>query len=279
MTTSQRRSASAGPGSVPRVGRTTSGYVNPASLTAIAAFADGLKRRLADLVRPVPGDTVLDVGCGLGHDVVALAAGMGGRGRVVGVDLDAAFVAAGAASARDASVDGLARFVRGDGRRLPFASGVFDVCRCERVLQHVAEAGVFIGELVRVVKPYGTVVVADSDWGSLSIDTDDDRLERRVIASVARHFANGHAGRQLPRWLRRAGLQNVCVEVVPLQWRSLELFRATSFMSAGIQDAMLDSGGVSRDEWAAFEQALVDRESCHEFFASAAVVVATGVKG
>jgi SAM-dependent methyltransferase len=52
---------------------------------ALVPFADELLRRAA----PVPGEHVLDVGCGFGATTVALARAVGDDGRVMGLDISA----------------------------------------------------------------------------------------------------------------------------------------------------------------------------------------------
>src|SRR4051812_24282306 len=46
-----------------------------------------------DALALVPGESVLDVGCGPGATTVAIAARVGGSGRVVGVDVSAPLLA------------------------------------------------------------------------------------------------------------------------------------------------------------------------------------------
>lgn len=94
---------------------------------------------------------VLDVGCGPGRHVVALA----NEGiDVTGLDLSSRFIELAASTASDAA------FVRGDARTLPFRDGHFDVAisLCQGAFGLVgADDGAVIGEMARVVRPAGTV--------------------------------------------------------------------------------------------------------------------------
>ena len=49
----------------------------------------------------------------------------------------------------------------GDGERLPFENGEFDVTATLRTLHHTPHPGLLVTELVRVTKPGGTVLVVD----------------------------------------------------------------------------------------------------------------------
>src|SRR5947209_6236481 len=93
-------------------------FVGPAYLRY--SFTKGTEQETDVLVEVLglrPGERVVDVGCGPGRHVAALAE----RGLdVVGVDIAARFVSLGAAAVPAAS------FVRADARRLPFAPASTD---------------------------------------------------------------------------------------------------------------------------------------------------------
>jgi ubiquinone/menaquinone biosynthesis C-methylase UbiE len=52
-----------------------------------------LKRSMLEVCPVSPGDRVLDVGCGLGHEVSRLAERVGRHGQVVGIDASAPMIA------------------------------------------------------------------------------------------------------------------------------------------------------------------------------------------
>lgn len=118
-----------------------------------AAHADALAGRLGSLLALRGEERVLDVGCGAG----ALAYAVAPRVReVVAVDSDPAMVEVARAQA-PANV----RVQLGDGERLPFGSGEFDVAATLRTLHHTERPDLLVSELVRVTRPGGTVLVVD----------------------------------------------------------------------------------------------------------------------
>jgi ubiquinone/menaquinone biosynthesis C-methylase UbiE len=169
-----------------------------------------LRRRFLRFCRIRPGWHVLEVGSGTGVLSRDVAAVVGRRGRVVGVDPSRVFVAAARRLAREHGLDGRIRFRVGDGARLPFPANRFDCALAVTVLLHVPNARAIVGELARVTKPGGVVGIQDQDLGSLVLDHPDRALTRRILDGVAaRTVVDPWSGRTLVRQLRAAGLTRI----------------------------------------------------------------------
>jgi ubiquinone/menaquinone biosynthesis C-methylase UbiE len=210
------------------------GYVDQQYLRVTAEIVQENKRRSYDHMRIATGHAVLEVGCGPGTDTIPLSRLVGSAGRVVGVDVDAAMLAEADRRAAEAGVGTWVVHREGDAGALPFADASFDSCRSERLFQHLPHAEAALAEMVRVTKPGGWVVVLDTDWGSMSADTPEVDVERRLArAKAERRTTNGYSGRRLYGLSRRLGLADVSVEVLPTVFTDYATWR---YAGAGGRD-------------------------------------------
>ncbi len=169
-----------------------------------------LRRRFLRFCRIRPGWRVLEVGSGTGVLSRDVAAMVGPRGRVVGVDPSCVFVAAARRLAREHGLDGRIRFHVGNGARLRFPANRFDCALAATVLLHVPNPKAIVGELARVTRPGGVVGIQDQDLGSLVLDHPDRALTRRILDGVAaRTVVDPWSGRSLVGQLVAAGLTRV----------------------------------------------------------------------
>ncbi|MBZ5516438.1 MAG: methyltransferase domain-containing protein [Acidobacteriia bacterium] len=106
------------------------------------------------------GETVLDIGCGAGMDLLLAARQVGPTGRAIGVDMTDSMVERARSSAR---AIGLAQVEvrKGDATSLPVESASVDVVISNSVLNLVPEKERAFDEIVRVLKPGGRLHLAD----------------------------------------------------------------------------------------------------------------------
>jgi SAM-dependent methyltransferase len=162
-----------------------------------------------------PGDRVIDMGCGAGRhafemyrrgaDVIAFdqdADELAGVGELFAAMREAGEVPAGAE----------ADTKEGDALSLPFADGEFDRVVASEVLEHIPDDEAAIAELVRVLRPGGTMAVTVPRWlpekicwalsdqyhevegGHVRIYTDDEligKLQRAGMEFEGKDHAHG----------------------------------------------------------------------------------------
>lgn len=176
-----------------------------ASLPAIQR----MRATTAELLRPRLGDRLLDVGCGTGEVVRALAGLVGAHGVVVGVEPSAKMLDEARRRTRDITLR--VEFRSGEISQLDFDDATFDGVTCERVFQHLDTPGAALAELLRVTRPGGRIVVTDTDWGLHAIHGADPRLTSRAVECWASDAANGWSGRRLPGLFVDAGMRQPVV--------------------------------------------------------------------
>ena len=110
------------------------------------------------------GGAILDAGCGGGGMPLSFAEE---AGRVVGIDLAPRFTEAGHTLAAEHGLRNL-HFARADGQALPFQDASFDMVLSHAVIEHVADAALYMRELARVLKPGGTMYLSTAPYLSFA---------------------------------------------------------------------------------------------------------------
>jgi SAM-dependent methyltransferase len=168
---------------------------NLAARQSIYAFQHpriDLPARVLDLAAPAGSDTIADIGCGNGRYLAELAR-RGFPGRVLGADLSpcmlqaarhhlnavaasrdalaagelAAATLPAAASAAESRALASMALISADAAALPFRDGAADVTLASHMLYHVPEPADAVGELRRITRPGGRVIIVLNGVGQL----------------------------------------------------------------------------------------------------------------
>jgi SAM-dependent methyltransferase len=221
-----------------------------------------LTRRFLAFTGVGRGDAVLEVGCGTGVVLRALAARVGPRGRVVGVDPSQTLRAAAARILRSHPRRRAITLRAADGARLPFAADRFDAALAVTVLLHVADPLAVVKEMARVTRPGGVVAVQDQDFGTVALTHPDRALTTKILDGVAgRMYEEPWSGRRLPGLLRAAGLERVRLQTDVFQDTTLEPY-TKRFLERRAENAV--------------RFGLVDQPAAQRWLDAITAVVATG---
>jgi arsenite methyltransferase len=138
-----------------------------------ASFA-GVSNPLA--IGPIqPGETVVDIGCGAGVDLLLAGRRVGPDGHAIGVDMTDNMVE----RARNSATAGGLKQVevrKGDATALPIADAAADVVISNGVLNLVPEKELAFAEVVRILKPGGRL-----QFGDIALDVPLSENIRRNI--------------------------------------------------------------------------------------------------
>jgi SAM-dependent methyltransferase len=241
-------------------------------VAALEAYLDRTARSLGAMKHYVLGAhlaagtrVVLDIGCGVGHDLDLFArSGI----TAIGIEPSAAFAAT--ARQRTGSYHEVA-IVRARGEDVPIRDAAVDGCRIERVLQHVADPERVLREARRCVRPGGLLTVFEPDWTSMRVVSDRFDEDARWLANV-RH---PDIGAKLSEVVERAGAAVADVVEEHSIWHSLARAQVGINVEAALARRVQD-GSMSQADATAWwnEQHRRDRDRVFRASVTKRLVVA-----
>jgi arsenite methyltransferase len=138
------------------------GY-DPVELAALPAQCTASFAGIANphtIARILPGETVLDIGCGAGTDLLLAARRVGPSGRAIGIDMTEAMRDRASASAAAAGLTNV-EVHQADATALPLPDASIDVVISNGVLNLVPEKEKAFAEIKRVLRLRGRLQLAD----------------------------------------------------------------------------------------------------------------------
>lgn len=244
-------------------------YASPQVVAQRAAFRALLAAR--------PGETGVDVGCGLAHLSLELARDVAPGGRIVAIDSSESMVAEAKARVAAAGLQGAVEVRQADATALGLPAASVDFIAAAQVFSYVAEVDHAVAEAARMLKPGGRLAVLETDWDLCCYESADPRLARQIIDARARQFAHPHLPRQLHRLMRAAGLRLARCEAVPLVETRYDSDSFGAEMLPVMRSAALRDGldREAVDRWIADVQS---RTADGDYFFAAVRFVFVGVK-
>ncbi len=198
-----------------------------------------LEQSIIAAVRPTRGENVLDVGCGSGWFLGALA--HSGVERLYGVDISRRQYLKGKKKGRAQGI-----FVEGDAYDLPFGCESMNVVLMTEILEHLEEPLRAVNEAARVLKKGGRLLVT-VPWREKIRYTLCIHCNRKTPVNAHLH---SFGPRLLEESLSGAGLQVVRVD--SLLNKALILFRVhmlLAFLPGAVWRLIDRAAGVFSGKW------------------------------
>jgi ubiquinone/menaquinone biosynthesis C-methylase UbiE len=222
---------------------------------------DVVRRRhlVREAVAAQPGEHVLDVGCGPGFYVAELLDEVGVDGSVTGVDVSRAMldVAANRVEGRDNVA-----FHEAEATTLPVPDCAFDAAVSVQVLEYVPDVAAAVGEIHRVLRHGGRIVLWDVDWTTVSWHTADNARMRRMLDAWDHHLVHPSLPRTLTPRLHEVGFADVTAHGHAFVTNALDPETYGGSMMGTIAQYAVQQGGVDAadaEAWKAEQKQLAAR--------------------
>ena len=216
------------------------------------------------------GNSVVDLGCGIGGETRMLCDSVGSLGQVVGIDRDLQMIQQCAQQWKLPNVI----FMVGDMRDLPFLANSFNAARTERTLQSVGNPLLAIREIWRVLKPQATFVAYEPNWGTLEFPASDPYLASAIRLSTG--VQNPYIGQNLEVLFKRA-FADVQVTPDPVTFNTLQEAESVLRISQTTQRA-IDSQRITNKQAQAWRAELEELNEKERFSMTLHCFLVCGIK-
>jgi ubiquinone/menaquinone biosynthesis C-methylase UbiE len=234
-----------------------------------------LRREIIAAASLEAGDTVVEIGCGTGPLLTALAEAVGSTGRVIGVEPQPEL--AGVARERMTPFGDRCEIRVERGADTTLADGSADICVAQTVLCHLpaSERTATLARMIRLARPGGRVVSADQDAETWVVAHGDRSLTRRLVTFYSdQRFADGWTGRGLRSLFLGAGLLDVQIRALVAVDTGVDSYAFRIAIERARSAAL--AGWISQEELDGWIGALEQESAAGRFFSSLNFYVAVG---
>ena len=175
---------------------------------------------MLDLIGVGEAWSCLDIGCGPGGITDLLSRRVGPRGRVIGLDMNSAFIDHARASAPSNT-----EFLLGDAYGSNLPAGSFDLVHMRFVASTCGEPERLLNEAIRLARPGGTVALQEPDGSSLNCFPPHpawDKLKAALLGGFSGVGADLELARRLYSVVVQQGLHDVQFRACILGVRSID---------------------------------------------------------
>lgn len=223
------------------------------------------RQRTIDFLDPRQGEQIVDIGCGPGMLALGLANAVGPDGSVTGIDPSAAMIDL---AVNRCSAISHVKFIECSATNLQLDDQIADAATCTQVLLYVDDVPCALGEINRVLKPGGRILVLETDWRSTVLHSEDEPLTEKIIEAWDHAVPSPRLPARLGKLLRDSGFTDVEVDAFPIiSDASVPNAFAMSMMQQCSQSAY-EQGQITQQQGKDWIAGLVALGEAGEFFFS-----------
>jgi ubiquinone/menaquinone biosynthesis C-methylase UbiE len=240
----------------------------------LAETSDLYRRRLAvlDALGARPGERILEVGCGAGALLPAIASAVGSSGRVVGIDISEDQIAA--ARRRCTDQPNIETAVL-DVRHLPYDPGSFDAFVAVQVIEYLDDPRQALAELRRIATDSGRGMIFATNWDAVFWNTTADDLTRKIQLAWRQHAPFPNLPAEIRPILRQAGFGVIRQAPVTIINHAYHEDSFAYWVARLMVAFCMTRNLISQKDADAWLMALSDAQEADRFFFSSAPVVTT----
>ena len=202
------------------------GYFRTGSET-LAQALDAHTDLVAEMARPAEGQSILDVGCGIGAPALRIADRYGCH--ITAVNLSREQIRQGRELIEQRSMTHRVTILRGDARSLDFPDGSFDTIICLEAAGDICvteeDKEQFVGELHRVLRPGGRVGFSDLALHT-SPSPSDDRTLRAILYHRGEELLTDWPSLFTARGFQIVGQRDIITQTMPTWQRTKAVYDA-----------------------------------------------------
>lgn len=230
------------------------------------------KQQMLNFLDIRKGQRVLDIGCGVGHEVQRIQQLVGDHGLVVGVDKSEVMIEEARKRAEELNLQ--VKYYIGDVNSLNMNNNSFDACRAERVLLYLENPKNAVSEMIRVLAPGGKLAIFDFYLDGTFVNSIYPTLTRKIIGYITDSFPNALIGCKLPEIFEELKLSHVAVTPHTI----ISDYEGFMWVCHGILEQALKEKVLSESDLYKWVKQLEEMHKKGQFFAGHPGFIVTGTK-
>lgn len=219
------------------------------------------KEKAIALLKPLPGESIIELGCGLGYDAKHLAEKVSPNGKITAVDSSIQMIKA----AKNLQIGANIEFMHNEIKKLSFLNSSFDAAYADRVLVSQKQFSNVFLNITQLLKPNGRICITDLDYSTIIIKPYDHKITNAIKTRLHEITENPNIGQKLEELFKSQNLQNIQVMISPYTINKLNLFNSAIVDLFRIINDLLFLRHITSKEADLYKKQIVMADSHNQF--------------